>query len=258
MNTVLYNIVLMNSISGEVFAKETAETIREVYNQQEENVRDQALAGLLFHDHIENDFSPEELERLEQKFLKDKRDLNMGERMALALSPEYLGIINVVELGRTENPSLDDEVRDLKAEYRDLLSWMQDHEWVEDEIPRSAVSRRLKTDRSDICSNLQIVRRARDLIKTTPWIERDNGDISALLNVSIEISKYQVCAIPVGLYEAIKVRSQNSGLGDNATQELIALGVEKLIDERSKFVIPIRTAYYLMADPLAAKANLWQ
>lgn len=51
---------------------------------------------------------------------------SMGERLEIALMPEYYGKIGIVELGLSRYPDKSEEVLRMQSEYQDLLRWYEE------------------------------------------------------------------------------------------------------------------------------------
>lgn len=224
--------------------------LRETENQVEERIREKALAMTLFHDtHLDHAIarSPEEVfQRIadELHFLNAKHSLNMGERFALALEPEHLGKIHVVELGRTTNPGATGEIDGLKSDYRHLYEWLDAHGIIkEGEIPREKKDSRSLTTREPVDkkaaeSHVVIVRNRR-LIRETM---HHNGK-----NIRIQIGKRMVFAVPKGAALALISRAEREELSDS---DAVRLFEETFIDKGTGGVVPIRTSYLLATDVL--------
>ncbi len=224
--------------------------LRETENHVEERIREKALAMTLFHDtHLDDAIarSPEEVfQRIsdELNFLDAKHSLNMGERFALALEPEHLGKIHVVELGHTTDPSATGEIDGLKTDYRHLYQWLNDHGIIkEGEIPRENKDSRSLTTREPVDDSAAeshvIIVRNRRLIRET--MNHDGKDIR------IQIGKRMVFAVPKGAAFALISRAEREKM---STSDAVNLFEETFIDKGTGGVIPIRTSYLLATDLL--------
>lgn len=240
----------MNKSEQELSPAEVLEMVKNAENLAEDQLRDQNLADLLFHKHLDGAFSDDELQKIEREFLEAKRGLNMGQRMELALSPRFLGVINVVELGLSENPSQSGEVDGLKKQYHQLLNWMERNGWSINELPRNSTNRRVIVSPSRASTGYRIVSRTRELLDTSTFVDQPiDGEVTYKRQVDISIAKRMVFAIPTAMHEAIKKFCDGEDPDDPEANEKVNLKIEEFMDNKYKKIHPIRTAYYLMAQP---------
>lgn len=243
-----YNKILVNTPSPEFKTIDIKQALREEQNAIEESLRDEFLQNNLFHEHLlVSDYSDDfvaERQRIHDQFMRDKKGKNMGERMELALSDEYLNKINVVELGHTTRPDEDGHADGLKKDYIDLRNWMLANNWIDDEISRSDSGRTVSFHNSKVTRERKVVIRNRPLIDTVIEHSVMNGEWP--VNVRIRLAKRMVFSVPTRLIEAY------GALADHKGQEFVVASVEQLLDRKSKHIDPIRTSYYLSTELVKA------
>lgn len=217
--------------------------VREEQNAIEDKLRENFLASNFYHNHLLgsffNDDSPngygaklDELPALHAEFMHEKRDKNMGERFAMALSDKYLDKIHVVELGLSTNPSNRGEVDDLKDEWNDLRHWMQSQGLIDDELSRQASGRELDLRRSKVAPDRIVV------VRTRPLVTANVNDISIL------IWKRMVFSVPEKLCQMVANLTQDEYLNSEAALQLFEQYMEPTSPLNSQ-LSSIRTGYYL-------------
>lgn len=225
------------------------EGIRIEQNEIEEHLEQQFLSDTLFHNdfqmsladkHLSHGEYADELGRLQGEFLKDKKGKNMGERFELALSEKYLGKIDVVELGSTDQPGRSNSIDGLKHEYLDLLSWMKHNGLVEDEVSRQKSQRFLSIRNSRVSPDHLVVSRNRPLVKTD--IPSVHGDEK----ITLGIVKRMTFAMPNRTVALLATLGGEEGSAISRLNDERALErLEFMLDQANGGIIPIRTSYYL-------------
>ena len=217
------------------------EALHAEQNAIEESLREEFLQDNLFHGH----FLPmsldkehvDERRRTHDQFMLDKKGKNMGERMELALSLDYLNIIHVVELGHTTQPGDDGHADGLKKDFIDLREWMRANSWIENEMSREESDRDIDFRTSLVNPSRAIAIRNRPLVDTIIYhkLSEDTDPVQ----VRVGIAKRMVFSIPTQLMQAYKFAAEHEG------KEFVMTSVEQLLDNRSQLIDPIRTGYYL-------------
>lgn len=213
-------------------------------NAIEESLREEFLQANIFHDHfLPMGLDEEQIairEAAHDHFMMQKKGLNMGERMELALHEDYLNIIRVVELGYTTKPGDDGHADGLKKDFIDLRNWMVANRWIEDEISRADSGRSVSFHNSKVTRDRKVVIRNRPLIDTV--VEHTVIDGEPPVHVRVRIAKRMVFSAPTRLIEAFAFAADYKG------QEFVLESVEQLLDRKSKHIDPIRTGYYLTTE----------
>lgn len=225
------------------------EGIRIEQNEIEEHLEQQFLSEALFHNDYQMSLADElasrgeyvdVLGRLQGEFLKDKKGKNMGERFELALSEKYLGKIDVVELGSTDQPGRFNSIDGLKHEYLDLLSWMKSNGLVDDELSRQESQRFISLRNSRVSPDHLVVSRNRPLVKTA--IASTRGDEK----ITLGIVKRMTFALPNRTAALLATLGGDEGTAVERLNDDRALErLEFMLDEANGGIIPIRTSYYL-------------
>ena len=225
------------------------EGIRIEQNETEEHLEQQFLSEALFH----NDYQislvdtvsthgeyVDELGRLQGEFLKDKKGKNMGERFELALSDKYLGKIDVVELGSTDQPGRSNCIDGLKHEYLDLLSWMKANGIVDAELTRQESLRFVSLRSSRVSPGHVVVSRNRPLINADIPSPNGNGKIT------LGIAKRMTFALPNRTVAVLAMLGNEEGsIVDKLNEDRALERLEFMLDEANGGIVPIRTSYYL-------------
>lgn len=225
------------------------EGIRTEQNEIEEHLEQQFLSEALFQNDYQASLADsfltqgeyvDELGRLQVEFLKDKKGKNMGERFELALSDKYLGKIDVVELGSTDQPSRSNSIDGLKHEYLDLLSWMKSNGIVENELSRQESHRFVSLRTSRVSPDHVVVSRNRPLITTA--ISSPRGDEK----ITLAIVKRMTFALPNRTVAVLSMLGGEEGsVADRLNDETALERLEFMLDQANGGIIPIRTSYYL-------------
>lgn len=213
--------------------------VRDEQNKIEEERREEFLARNLFHAEVivQAGFLQDRAE-IEANFLREKKGKSMLERFEMATHGDYLGTINVVELGVTTEPSRTGEIDGLKDEYLKLKEHMIATGIVDDEQSREDSGRSLTVERTRVTDDLVVISRNRPLISCRTEIEvTDNGKVP----VELGIVKRMVFMIPTLLYVVVAKRFEDPALESEAAVACI----EGLLERRDKNISAIRTAYYL-------------
>lgn len=220
--------------------------VRDEQNALEDRLRENFLANNFYHDHLLAGFFDsegyggglDELPALHNEFMKEKRDKNMGERFAMALSDKYLDKVHVVELGLSTNPSNRGEVDSLKHEWQDLKHWMQLNGLIEDELSRDQSGRVLELRRSTVAPDHIVMVRTRPLVRTT------------IDGVSIMIWKRMVFSAPEKLCHMVANLTQDEYLKSEASLQLFEQYMEPSSPLNAQLG-SIRTSYYLASRRVA-------
>jgi len=228
-------------------------------NAIEDELREDFLAQNLFHwGHVRGYDSinemAEQLTRLKQEFLAEKRDANMGERFAMAISQKYLGKISVVELGLVESNDPQDYVN-LKKQYNDLRNWLIMHAIISDEISREQSGRTLSYRQSRVDATRIVVIRQRPLIEAAMPARDDTGKEYG--QTQFGIAKRQIFSAPRELAAIVRANaSQSDDSVHTAMEEW-----ERLLGETHPAIHRIRTGYYVISgvqetDEIETKGEL--
>lgn len=223
--------------------------IRTEQNQIEEHLELQFLSETLFHNDYEASLVDrcasqgeyvDELGRLQGEFLKDKKNKDMRERFEIALSDKYLGKIDVVELGSTDQPGRSNSIDGLKDEYLALLSWLKSHDIVDYEMDREESQRFVSLRTSRISPDHLVVSRNRPLIKTSIEAPHDGSKIE------LGVVKRMTFAMPNRVAAILATLGGEDGSALERLNDSRALErLEFMLDEVNGSIIPIRTSYYL-------------
>lgn len=233
------------------FLSDNPEARRSAVRQEqidiEERLREAFLPGRFFQEHImwpssadEDDICLEDMLDLRRRFMEEKRDMNMGQRLNLALQPPYFGRLHVVELGLTNRPGVEGEIDGLKHQYHDLLNWMTIHGLVEEELPRQESGRTIELRKSKIDTGCMVVVRNRPLVDTRlPQPPTHIG-----------ISKRMVFSLPRTMLRTMdkEIKNMAEPVCDYRTT-LLDL-IEREMDAQNPQIDAIRTAYYLAMQKL--------
>ena len=218
--------------------------VREEQNKIEEQRREKFLAGTLFHPRAiaSGDFLQNHGPQLEEEFLREKKGKSMLERFHMALSDKYFGMIHVVELGVTTEPSASGEIDGLKDEYAQLRDFMISTGLIEDDRSREESGRTLTVAPAPVTNGLVIISRNRPLISQT--VAHTFNEKDPPMEVGVGIAKRMVFSIPTSLYVAIVDRFNDPKL---ESEEAIRC-IEGLLEKRDNNVFAIRTAYHLISE----------
>lgn len=222
--------------------------IRQEQNKIEEHLEEQFLAETLFHKDYQGFLSQvsqtfgeytEQLGRMQQEFLQDKRGKDMLERFVLAMSDKYLGKIDVVELGSTDKPGESNRADGLKDDYLRLLDWMQTYGFAEGELSRQESQRSVSLRRSNLAPNHLIVSRNRPLVQSTLAATDSDQEIT------LGIVKRMTFGLPEQTVKALHVLGGKDSVVNSLNDERALSQLEVILDNSSGGIIPIRTSYYL-------------
>lgn len=205
--------------------------------------RREILRPVLFHEH---GYSETEQRNIEATFLTEKEGKNMGEVMDMALRPPNLGVIRVVELGKTDHPGRNGEIDGLKNQYRNLLRGMKRDGWLTEDLPRLPTTRQMIIQPPmDNFPDIHLVTRLRMLIDTRQNITNQIGDKHYEDEVDIKLAKRMVFGMHKdGVNKACRETGYSFYHPDYPYEDLIQ-EIEKYMDSRDASIIPIRTEYFL-------------
>jgi hypothetical protein len=232
------------------------ENVKQAEVAREIALRDERLAELMFDFDINScDGHEKHFDSVRNKFLEEKKDKNMGQRMALALQQPYLEAIHVVELGATSEFDKQSGLAELDHQYDDLRRWLIKNSWIKEELPRGPDTRHISFSRSALDSNLPIVTRMRALVSET--IPLPSGAVLSgreevdgyVVPVKLNIAKRMVFAMSRQSINKIDARSGYKDLQRPDILETIYNSIDEALSAPQHHdITPIRTSYYLNAE----------
>ncbi len=215
-------------------------------NELHEATRASFLRSHFFHD--ETDIRA--MIELHDKFMREKKGKNFGERFAMAISDEYLGRVHVVELSSTDH----DEIPpggSYKDPYHDLYDWLLRNGVVEAELDAQQSGRMFAVNPSSVpvpygAQERVIVTRVRPLLRA----DMEN-EVGTPLNFGItKLSVFAMMRLQLtALYTRYGVTP-----GEEWTEPMMQ-HVEELLRHSEttpmhRVIHKIRTGYYLESHPV--------
>ncbi|NCU31012.1 hypothetical protein EOM57_04370 [Candidatus Saccharibacteria bacterium] len=141
--------------------------------------------------------------KLIEKFTELKDSANsMGERLKIALMPEYFRYIGLVELALTKNPDDEDSINQINSEYLDLLKWYED-QGRPLEILQPSITNTYITYRPPVITEIQdgLV-----IVSHNQRVARGNVPALSGETAHIQLIRSEVYGIPAKLIEAFTIR----------------------------------------------------
>lgn len=228
--------------------------LREV-REQENHLLEQAREDFLVRHMFTDDFftaSPMEakkygishrfeMEQLRHKFSIEKKGKNFGESFAMAISPEYLGKLHVIELGVTQDGL--GGLEDLRRQFSDLHNFLKQNKLTGGILPRDDCGRFYDVKSSKVkppdtsLSPRMVLTRIRPLLGGT-FITSHN-QVASITQV-----KMTTFSIPANFYVSLGNRY---GVQCITKSEAWQIHMDDLLDEGAHMqhlIDPIRTGYY--------------
>lgn len=194
---------------------------------------------------------PDQLERFDEL---RKSAVSMGERLKIALMPEYFNKIGIVELALTREPDNEYEILEMEGQYCDLLEWYEGEGRSLEVLPVSPTNTLIRywpsvlAEHSSLAKSLSIVELSQRLARGD--VPTNDGKSTA----HIQIINSRLFGVPKGLMDAFEIQFGEGCFenDDNARQvEAIDLFTRFIESEQGKKLINpnIRQSYLLQTFP---------